>query len=98
MPLKNMYLWYVEPYITAMAPKKSDKQKAWEILDTLKQQVIEILWNDSRHEYTNEHLLIPWIQEETEYAIKKLNLSPEEESHFIQKIEHIVGEYTEEVE
>ena len=80
-----------------MAPKKSGKQKAWEILDSFKYQVIDILWNDSRHEYTNEHLLIPWIQEEAEYAIKKLHLPAEQEEFFIQKINHIIGEYTEEV-
>jgi hypothetical protein len=80
-----------------MAPKKSSEQKAWEIIDTLKHQVIEILWNDNRLEYTNEHLLIPWIQEETEYAIKKLKLPAEKEAYFIEKIDHIIGEYTEEV-
>jgi hypothetical protein len=80
-----------------MASKKSSEQKAWEILDTLKHQVIEILWNDNRHEYTNEHILLPWIQEEAGYAIKRLKLPPEREAYFIEKIDHIIGEYMEEV-
>ena len=80
-----------------MAARKSSEKRAWEILEALKSQVIEILWNDDRHGYNNDHLLIPWIQEEAEYAIENLNLPPERETYFLHKLEQIVGEYMEEI-
>jgi len=80
-----------------MASKKYKEQRAWNILSYLKQQVIEILWDDNRHEFTSNHLLIPWIQEEAKYQIKKLHLPQEKEDYFIVKIDHIIGEYSEEV-
>lgn len=79
-----------------MVVRKSNEKQAWDILENLKTQVIEILWNDDLQCYNNDHQLIPWIQEEAEYAIKRLNLSAERESYFIRKIELIIGEYMEE--
>lgn len=80
--------------IIMAATKSSDKQ-AWEIIESLKKQVIDILWNDDRHGYNNDHLLIPWIQEEAEYAIQRLNLPADRKNYFIWKIEQIIGEYME---
>ena len=71
-------------------------EKAWNILEKLKSRLINILWNDSQFGYNNEHMLIPWLQEEAEYAIKKLNLSEKDEKYFMTKIEQIIGEYMEE--
>jgi len=79
-----------------MVARKSSEKQAWDILECLKTQVIDILWNDDRQGYNNDHLLIPWIQEEAEYAITRLHLSAERESYFIRKIEQIIGEYMEE--
>jgi len=80
-----------------MAARKSSEKHAWEILESLKTQVIDILWNDDRLEYNNDHLLIPWIQEEAEYAIKRLNLPDDKKNYFIWKIEQIIGEYMEKI-
>lgn len=80
-----------------MAARKSSEKHAWEILESLKTQVIDILWNDERLGYNNDHLLIPWIQEEAEYAIKRLNLSDDKKNYFIWKIEQIIGEYMEQI-
>ena len=80
-----------------MAARRSSEKQAWEILESLKSQVIEILWNDDRRGYNNDHLLIPWIQEEAEYAIQRLHLPAEREYYFLWKIEQIIGEYMEEI-
>ena len=78
-----------------MVAKKASEKQAWHIVERLKSQVIEILWNDDRQGYNNDHLLIPWIQEDAEYAIKRLHLPADKESYFIRKIEQVIGEYME---
>lgn len=78
--------------------KKDNKHKmAWDILEELKSHLMDILWTDDQFNYNNEHFMIPWINEEAEYKIKKLNLSKTEEKYFMNKIEQIVGEYMEEI-
>jgi len=75
---------------------KEKINQAWKILEKLKTRVINILWDDSQFGYNNEHMLIPWLQEEAEYAIKKLKLPEKDEQYFMIKIEQIIGEYMEE--
>lgn len=75
---------------------KVKRARAWNILEKLKTRIINILWNDSPFAYNNEHMLIPWLREEAEYAIKELKLPEKEEHYFLIKIEQIIGEYTEE--
>ena len=75
---------------------KGKIDQAWNTLEKLKSRLINILWNDSQFGYNNEHMLIPWLREEAEYAIKKLNLSQKAEKYFLTKIEQIIGEYMEE--
>ncbi|MCF8335522.1 MAG: hypothetical protein K9H65_02860 [Bacteroidales bacterium] len=70
--------------------------RAWNILEKLKTRLINILWDDNPLGYNNEHMLIPWLQEEAEYAIKELKLPEKDENYFLIKIEQIVGEYMEE--
>jgi len=70
---------------------------AWEILEELRSHLMDILWSDDKFDYNNEHFMIPWIHEEAEYKIRRLNLSKTEEKYFIIKIEQIVGEYMEEI-
>ncbi len=72
------------------------KDQARYILEKLKSRLINILWQDSQFRYNNDHLLIPWLQEEAEYAIKSLNLPENEEKYYLIKIEQIMGEYMEE--
>jgi hypothetical protein len=72
-------------------------QEAWNILEELKSYLMDILWTDDKYNYNNEHFLIPLIEEDTEYKIKRLNLSKEDEFYFMNKIEQIVGEYMEEI-
>jgi hypothetical protein len=78
--------------------KKYEKHsEAWEILDELKANLMEILWTDDQFNYNNEHFMIPLIQEDAEYRIKNLNLPEDKEFYFLNKIEQIVGEYMEEI-
>ncbi len=79
-----------------VAAKQTKEKRAWQILEQLKSQVAEILWNDNRHGYNSDHMILPWIQEDTEYAIKRLNLPPDRETYFLQKLKQIIGEYIEE--
>lgn len=76
--------------------KKNKKKEARDILEKLKFQIASILWDDSQFGYNNQHMLIPWIQEETEYAIKRLELPEEDEQYFLKKVEQTIGEYIEE--
>lgn len=82
--------------IYMVSAKQTKEKRAWEILEKLKSQVAEILWNDDRHGYNSDHMILPWIQEETEYAIKGLNLPPDREAYFLQKLKQVIGEYIEE--
>ncbi|MGM0531964.1 MAG: hypothetical protein ACQER7_11500 [Bacteroidota bacterium] len=75
---------------------EAKKHQAENILETLKSRLINILWDDSQLGYNNEHMLIPWLQQEAEYAIKKLKLPEKDERYFLIKIEQIIGEYMEE--
>lgn len=75
---------------------KIKRARAWNILEKLKTRIINILWNDSPFGYNNERMLIPWLREEAEHAIKELKSPEKEEQYFLIKIEQIIGEYTEE--
>lgn len=72
------------------------KVQARNILEQLKSRLINILWNDSQFNYNNDHIIIPWLQEEAEYAIKSLKLPEDEEKYYLLKVEQIIGEYMEE--
>ena len=75
---------------------EAKKHQARNILETLKLRLINILWNNSQLGYNNEHMLIPWLQQEAEYAIKELKLPEEDEQYYLIRIEQIIGEYIEE--
>jgi hypothetical protein len=76
--------------------KKQLQSQAQSILENLKLRIAHVLWNDNKFSYNNEHFIIPWIQEEAEYAIKNLHLPKNEEKYYLIKLEQILGEYLEE--
>ncbi len=78
-----------------MKEKEKSIRKAWSVISNLKAQLLDVLWEENQFGYNSEHYLIPWIQEEAEYAIKEIGLSKEDENFFLMKIEHTVGEYFE---
>ncbi|MFO8235202.1 MAG: hypothetical protein R6U04_07355 [Bacteroidales bacterium] len=71
-------------------------QQAWQILDELKSRIIKVLWEDDKYKYNTEHFILPWLQEDAEYAIKKLPLNEKDEEYYLYKVEQIMGEYLEE--
>lgn len=78
--------------------KNQDKIKeAQKILDSLKESLTDILWEDPKEMYNSSRCLIPWMQEDAEYAIKKLSLNKENETHCLKLVQRIVGEYTDDV-
>ncbi len=79
-----------------MMTNTTPEQAARSILDRLKSQMLDVLWNDSQYVYNNAHMLLPWIQEEAEYAIEALNLPVDRESWYFEKIKQILGEFSEE--
>jgi len=76
--------------------REKSRRKAWSIITNLKAQLLDVLWEENQYGYNSEHFLIPWIQEEAEYAIKNAGLSKEDEEFFLMKVEHTIGEYFEE--
>lgn len=73
------------------------KQRARDILEELKDALSQIIWDDSMEEYNSSRYLIPWMQEDAEYAIKKLNLDKKEEEQFLKLAQRMTGEYTDDV-
>ena len=78
-----------------MIAREQKIKEANRILENLKTQMMEILWEIRQNHYNNSRMMIPWIQEEAEYAIKKLKIPGEDENYYLIMIERIVGEYTE---
>lgn len=66
------------------------------ILENLKTRIIKVLWDDDKYRYNTEHFILPLIQEEAEYDIKKLKLDKEDEKYYLYQLEKIMGEYLEE--
>lgn len=71
--------------------------QAEEILENLKSEVLQIISETNNLEYTCQQNLLPWIEEETEYQIKKLKLKPTDQSYYLMKIHRILGVYSDEI-
>ncbi|MDZ7744087.1 MAG: hypothetical protein U5Q03_20730 [Bacteroidota bacterium] len=71
--------------------------KARRILRNLKEEVLYIITETETNEYCSNRLALPWLEEDAEYAIKKLELPPEKEKFYLKKVYRILGEYSEEV-
>ncbi|MEA3478361.1 MAG: hypothetical protein U9R60_09300 [Bacteroidota bacterium] len=70
-------------------------QRADHIIDTLKDELMFILWDTSPNEYGSFRSLFPWVEEETEYLIKALGLKKDDEERYIEKVHQVMGEYSE---
>lgn len=68
---------------------------AEQIVEGLKDYVMEIFWEEDPFEYCSTRSLLPFIQEEAEYSIKKLHLKEQDQIFYLQKIEQVFGEYCE---
>lgn len=72
------------------------KQQVEYVLSLLKQELLEIMWTDCTDEFNNQRILLPWLQEDATYSIKRLQLSQQKETLYLTKIERIMSEYFEE--
>ncbi|MFO7830162.1 MAG: hypothetical protein R6V23_16185 [Bacteroidales bacterium] len=66
------------------------------VVDQLKENILEIFWNEDPFEYCSSRSMLPWIQEEAEYSIKKLHLKKRDQQYYLEKINLMLGEYCEE--
>jgi hypothetical protein len=77
--------------------KSLDLKVADKILEDLKSEVVEVLWNSNVGDFYCEKFLFPFFQEEAEYSIKKLNLSEKQEYFYLERVDRIMGEYSENI-
>ncbi|HDJ34398.1 MAG TPA: hypothetical protein ENF21_09920 [Bacteroidetes bacterium] len=80
------------------SPAISDEEKrrqARAILREAKEEVLNILWDTDPNEYCNERLMLVWLEEDYEYAIRRLCLCRRSESTYLQKLHRIFGQYSE---
>lgn len=75
---------------------KSKIITAQTVVDKLKENILEIFWNEDPFEYCSSHSMLPWIQEEAEYSIKRLHLKKKDQCYYLEKISNMMGEYCEE--
>lgn len=68
---------------------------AEQIIEGLKDYVMEIFWEEDPSEYCSTRSLLPFIQEEAEYTIKSLHLKEKDQVFFLHKVEQVFGEYCE---
>ncbi len=74
---------------------KDKIRRAEQIIDTLKDELMFILWDTSPDEYGTFHNLFPWVEEETEYLIRDLQLNDKDEAYYSDKVHQVMGEYSE---
>ena len=68
---------------------------AEQIIEVLKENLMEIFWEEDPFEFCSSRALLPFIQEDAEYSIKKLHLKEQDQIFYLQKIEQVFGEYCE---
>lgn len=64
------------------------------ILNILKKELSETLWESDSNLYSNDKMLLPWVEEDAEYKIKKLKLKKDDEIFYLQKLHNLFGEYS----
>ncbi len=75
---------------------KSKIDTAQMVVSQLKENILEIFWNEDPFEYCSSRSMLPWIQEEAEYSIKRLHLKKKDQNYYLQKVNNMLGEYCEE--
>ena len=72
-----------------------EEKVADKILEDLKEHILDALWNFNPNELFNDKCLLPYLVEEAEYGIMKLNISDDKKRDYLIKIENIIGDYGE---
>ena len=65
------------------------------VIENLKEDLMEIFWEEDPFEYCSSRSLLSLIQEEAEYSIKELHLKEKDQNFYLQKIGLVLGEYFE---
>ena len=65
------------------------------VIESLKENVMEIFWDEDPFEFCSSRAILPLIQEEAEYSIKDLNLDARDQYFYLQMINYLLGEYCE---
>jgi len=65
------------------------------IIEEFKDEIMNILWDGKTNLAFDEHYLLPFIQEELEYKILKLNIPQEYKKQYLIQVGNIIGEYGE---
>ena len=65
------------------------------VIESLKENVMEIFWEEDPFEFCSSRAILPLIQEEAEYSIKDLNLDVRDQYFYLQMINNLLGEYCE---
>jgi len=68
---------------------------AQQVVESLKENVMEIFWEENPFEFCSSRSILPLIQEEAEYSIKELHLNEKDQCKYLQKVELVLGEYCE---
>lgn len=70
---------------------------ARKVLANLKEEVLYILLDTETYQYCSNRMVLPWLEEDAEYAIKKIKLKSKDEQFYIRKIHNILGVYSEDI-
>lgn len=65
------------------------------LLEEAEKELLEMLWKEGKDSYCNFRILLSWLEEEYEYALKKLGMNTENEIHYTNKLHNIFGHYPE---
>ena len=65
------------------------------VIESLKENVLEIFWEEDPFEFCSSRAILPLIQEEAEYSIKDLHLKEGDQKFYLQSIGRLLGEYCE---
>lgn len=65
------------------------------VVENLKENVMEIFWEEDPFEFCSSRAILPLIQEDAEYSIKDLHLKEKDQIFYLQKIGRLLGEYCE---
>jgi len=65
------------------------------LVESFKENVMEIFWEEDPCEFCSSRAILPLIQEEAEYSIKNLHLKETDQSFYLQKIGYLFGEFSE---
>ncbi|MFO8129272.1 MAG: hypothetical protein R6T99_05145 [Bacteroidales bacterium] len=74
---------------------RSKQEQADHILEEVKEVLLCILWDSDASEYSSGRQLMPWLEEDAIYEIRKLALPEHTEKKYLGKINRLFGEYSE---